>query len=80
MQDNMPLKQLLEEQRKNHICRFNDGECKCECFIAGQLFTIEHIKKMIEETLVPDKIIASSNPRWVYNQAKKDIINNLEVK
>lgn len=24
-----------EEMRKKHFCRFNDGEQKCDCFIAG---------------------------------------------
>lgn len=33
--------------------------------------------KAIEEQLVPDEITASSNPRWVYNKAKKDIISIL---
>lgn len=22
---------------KNHICRFNDGEHNCDCFVAGML-------------------------------------------
>ena len=40
----------------------------------------ERIIKEIEKQLVPDEITASSNPRWVYNKAKKDIINLIENK
>jgi len=25
----------VEELINAHVCRFNDGECRCECFIEG---------------------------------------------
>lgn len=31
-------------------------------------------KEKIEAKLVPDEITITSNPRWVYNKAKKDIL------
>ena len=34
---------LLEK----HICRFNDGECNCDCYIAGMTDYHNHIVEKI---------------------------------
>lgn len=44
------LTELLEELEgllENHICRFNDGECECDCYKEAQ----SDIKAIIESKL-----------------------------
>lgn len=36
---------LLEK----HICRFNDGECNCDCYIAGITDYHNHIVEEVKE-------------------------------
>jgi predicted ATPase with chaperone activity len=38
---------LLEK----HICRFNDGECNCDCYIAGITDYHNHIVEMIQKQI-----------------------------
>lgn len=37
----------FEKEIKNHMCRFNDGECVCECFVEGYRKGIEHGKNVL---------------------------------
>jgi hypothetical protein len=91
----MQLKKLLEEQSRLFDEKFPSVESYSQrngdyteaplpalksFLTSSNLAIIDSIRKMIEKQLVPDEITASSNPHWVYNKAKKDIINNLEVK
>ena len=49
---------LLEK----HICRFNDGECNCDCYIAGMTDYHNHIVQNLYNELVrydPDKTMYS---------------------
>ena len=34
---------------KNHICRFNDGECFCKCFDKGYRKAFKDIAKFLKE-------------------------------
>jgi len=43
----MSNKDLLE----NHICRFNDGECECECYKEALQAQNDLIMEMIENIL-----------------------------
>ena len=36
---------LLEQ----HICRFNDGECNCDCYISGMTDYHNHIVEKVRE-------------------------------
>ena len=38
---------------KRHICRFNDGECKCECYIKGIKTVKRALKKWFKESNEP---------------------------
>lgn len=38
----------------------------------------KELREKIEAKLVPDEITITSNPRWVYNKAKKDILSLLK--
>ena len=36
-------KYIQDKLLEKHICRFNDGECKCDCYIAGMTDYHNHI-------------------------------------
>ena len=44
---------------KRHICRFNDGECKCQCFDKGYKAAIRHILAYEKEWRNDDSNIKS---------------------
>jgi len=80
------IKAKIKEFDKQFIVHCSDGDIlgtdksnevrKAKHFISQSLLEYnEKIKEKIEELLVPDEITSESNPRWVYNKAKKDIIN-----
>lgn len=66
---------FIENKLKDHICRFNDGEHNCDCYIAGVTDYHNHIVEkianydldlgMVGENAV-DKIISilqNTNPK-----------------
>ena len=40
---------FIENKLKDHICRFNDGEHNCDCYIAGVTDYHNHIVEKIEK-------------------------------
>ena len=40
---------IQDKLLEKHICRFNDGECNCDCYIAGMTDYHNHIVEKIEE-------------------------------
>ena len=39
---------IQDKLLEKHICRFNDGECNCDCYIAGMTDYHNHIVEKIE--------------------------------
>lgn len=39
---------FIENKLKDHICRFNDGEHNCDCYIAGVTDYHNHIVEIID--------------------------------
>lgn len=42
---------IQDKLLEKHICRFNDGECNCDCYIAGMQDYHNHIVEKAEEDL-----------------------------
>ena len=42
-------KYIQDKLLEKHICRFNDGECKCDCYIAGMTDYHNHIVEIVED-------------------------------
>lgn len=40
---------FIENKLKDHICRFNDGEHNCDCYIAGVTDYHNHIVEILEK-------------------------------
>ncbi len=40
---------IQDKLLEKHICRFNDGECNCDCYIAGMKDYHNHIVENIKE-------------------------------
>lgn len=38
-----------KKMKETHICRFNDGEQNCECYLSAISKVIEHYEQLIEE-------------------------------
>jgi len=38
---------IQDKLLEKHICRFNDGECNCDCYIAGMTDYHNHIVEKI---------------------------------
>lgn len=58
-------KYIQDKLLEKHICRFNDGECKCDCYIAGMTdyhnHIVEKIKNAPNDMVINDK--KYNNPR-----------------
>ena len=56
---------IQDKLLEKHICRFNDGECKCDCYIAGMTdyhnHIVEKIKNAPNDMVINDK--KYNNPR-----------------
>jgi hypothetical protein len=44
-------KYIQDKLLEKHICRFNDGECNCDCYIAGMTDYHNHIIEKIQKDL-----------------------------
>jgi len=42
-------KRRLETMKETHLCRFNDGECTCECYVASTQDQITSLEKLIKD-------------------------------
>ena len=42
-------KYIQDKLLEKHICRFNDGECNCDCYIAGMTDYHNHIVEKVKE-------------------------------
>ncbi len=56
MQKNTYIQDKLLEK---HICRFNDGECNCDCYIAGMQDYHNHIVEKIDDAIKNHQIANS---------------------
>lgn len=41
---------IQDKLLEKHICRFNDGECNCDCYIAGMTDYHNHIVEKIKNS------------------------------
>jgi len=46
-------KYIQDKLLEKHICRFNDGECNCDCYIAGMTDYHNHIVENLERMKIP---------------------------
>ncbi len=65
---------IQDKLLEKHICRFNDGECNCDCYIAGMTDYHNHIVEKI-----PKKIILKNMYGDGWNDAIEVISNNFST-
>ena len=47
---------IKDKLLEKHICRFNDGECNCDCYIAGMTDYHNHIvEKIVKDVDMTDQ-------------------------
>ena len=42
---------IQDKLLEKHICRFNDGECNCDCYIAGMTDYHNHIIEILNRSI-----------------------------
>ena len=65
---------------EKHICRFNDENCKCDCFIAGVISIYKEELKEIEGMEKESKSRFEYEELFGYSVAISDLRTKLESK
>ena len=57
------IKWVYQNAKENHICRFNDGDCNCECYYTAINDILVHLTQE-EETKKAKYVLDGRKPYW----------------
>lgn len=65
----------LKQLRCDHICRFNDGEQKCECWIEGAKSLLLALREGVEERKTDERKVAVFGEWQAETYEEKMLVN-----